>query len=132
MLRFLPAVIVALAVLIPSPPVWAQSAGAVISSPADLNTFTTALMRGRLLSPAMLEAMRTVTPTDTTNTRFYGLGLRRYDLTCGVQVFGHTGTVQGFYTYTFATKDGKRALSATHSRSNGCPSPIRRPTRRAS
>ncbi|MFM9608411.1 serine hydrolase domain-containing protein [Streptomyces niveiscabiei] len=97
---------------------WAQSAGAVISSPADLNTFTTALMRGRLLSPAMLEAMRTVTPTDTTNTRFYGLGLRRYDLTCGVQVFGHTGTVQGFYTYTFATKDGKRALSAMANTSN--------------
>ncbi|MFM9443672.1 serine hydrolase domain-containing protein [Streptomyces acidiscabies] len=97
---------------------WAQSAGAVISSPADLNTFTTALMRGRLLSPEMLDAMRTVTPTDTTNTRFYGLGLRRYDLTCGVQVFGHTGTVQGFYTYTFATKDGKRALSAMANTSN--------------
>ncbi|MBP5942340.1 serine hydrolase domain-containing protein [Streptomyces acidiscabies] len=97
---------------------WAQSAGAVISSPADLNTFTTALMRGKLLSPEMLDAMRTVTPTDTTNTRFYGLGLRRYDLTCGVQVFGHTGTVQGFYTYTFATKDGKRALSAMANTSN--------------
>ncbi|MET8981843.1 serine hydrolase domain-containing protein [Streptomyces sp. NPDC004539] len=97
---------------------WAQSAGAVISSPADLNTFTTALMRGRLLSPEMLDAMTTVTPTDTTNTRFYGLGLRRYDLTCGVQVFGHTGTVQGFYTYTFATRDGKRALSAMANTSN--------------
>ncbi|NEE40192.1 beta-lactamase family protein, partial [Streptomyces sp. SID7982] len=34
---------------------WAQSAGAVISSPADLNTFTGALMRGRLLSPQTLE-----------------------------------------------------------------------------
>ncbi|WP_416968060.1 serine hydrolase domain-containing protein [Streptomyces sp. 4F14] len=97
---------------------WAQSAGAIISSPADLNTFTTALMRGRLLSPQMLDAMTTVTPTDTTNTRFYGLGLRRYDLTCGTQVFGHTGTVQGFYTYTFATKDGKRALSAMANTSN--------------
>ncbi|MFJ5829305.1 serine hydrolase domain-containing protein [Streptomyces sp. NPDC093089] len=97
---------------------WAQSAGAVISSPADLNTFTSALMRGRLLSPAMMEAMTTVTPTDTTNTRFYGLGLRRYDLSCGTQVFGHTGTVQGFYTYTFATRDGRRALSAMANASN--------------
>lgn len=97
---------------------WAQSAGAVISSPADLNTFTTALMRGRLLSPAMLEAMTTVTPTDTTNTRFYGLGLRRYDLSCGTQVFGHTGTVQGFYTYAFATRDGRRSLSAVANTSN--------------
>lgn len=97
---------------------WAQSAGAIISSPADLNTFVTALMRGRLLSPRMLEAMTTVTPTDTTNTRFYGLGLRRYDLSCGTQVYGHTGTVQGFYTYAFATADGRRSLSAMANTSN--------------
>jgi D-alanyl-D-alanine carboxypeptidase len=100
---------------------WAQSAGAVISSPADLNTFMTALMRGRLLSPGMLDAMTTVTPTDTAGTRFYGLGLRRYDLSCGAQVFGHTGTVQGFYTYAFATRDGRRSLSAMANTSNRSP-----------
>ncbi|MFF3842703.1 serine hydrolase domain-containing protein [Streptomyces sp. NPDC001930] len=97
---------------------WAQSAGAVISSPADLNTFTSALMRGRLLSPAMMEAMTTVTPTDAAGTRFYGLGLRRYDLSCGTQVYGHTGTVQGFYTYTFSTRDGRRSVSAMANTSN--------------
>ncbi|MEV3993780.1 serine hydrolase domain-containing protein [Streptomyces sp. NPDC049837] len=97
---------------------WAQSAGAVISDPADLNTFMTALMRGRLLSPQALEAMTTVTPTDATNTRFYGLGLRRYDLSCGAQVYGHTGTVQGYYTYAFATRDGRRSLSAMANTSN--------------
>jgi D-alanyl-D-alanine carboxypeptidase len=97
---------------------WAQSAGAVISDPADLNTFTSALMRGRLLSPRMLEAMTTATPTDATGTRFYGLGLRRYHLSCGTQVYGHTGTVQGFYTYAFATRDGRRALSAMANTSN--------------
>ncbi|MFI5808222.1 serine hydrolase domain-containing protein [Streptomyces sp. NPDC051561] len=97
---------------------WAQSAGAIISDPADLNTFMTALMRGRLLPPRMLDAMTTVTPTDTTGTRFYGLGLRRYDLSCGAQVYGHTGTVQGFYTYAFATRDGRRALSAMANTSN--------------
>ncbi|NML51547.1 beta-lactamase family protein [Streptomyces sp. R302] len=97
---------------------WAQAAGAVISSAADLNTFTGALMRGRLLSPAMLEEMTTVTPTDTTNTRFYGLGLRRYDLSCGARVFGHTGTVQGYYTYAFSTRDGRRSLAAVANTSN--------------
>ncbi len=56
---------------------WAQSAGAIISSPAYLNTFVTALMRGRPLTPRMLEAMTTVTPTDATNTRFYGRVLRQ-------------------------------------------------------
>ncbi|MFJ3583276.1 serine hydrolase domain-containing protein [Streptomyces sp. NPDC090127] len=97
---------------------WAQSAGAVISNPEDLNTFTSALMQGRLLSPRMLDAMTTVTPTDATNTRFYGLGLRRYDLSCGTRVYGHTGTVQGFYTYTFATRDGRRSLAAMANTSN--------------
>ncbi|MCT4353963.1 beta-lactamase family protein [Streptomyces sp. Je 1-79] len=97
---------------------WAQSAGAFISNPEDLNTFTTALMRGRLLSSRMLEAMTTVTPTDATNTRFYGLGLRRYDLSCGTQIFGHTGTVQGYYTYAFATRDGRRSLAAMANTSN--------------
>ncbi|MES5820716.1 serine hydrolase domain-containing protein [Streptomyces sp. RG80] len=97
---------------------WAQSAGAIISSPTDLNVFVIALMRGKLLSPKMLEAMTTVTPTDTTNTRFYGLGLRRYDLSCGTQVYGHTGTVQGYYTYAFATRDGRRSLSAMANTSN--------------
>ncbi|WP_412078884.1 serine hydrolase domain-containing protein [Streptomyces xanthophaeus] len=97
---------------------WAQSAGAVISNAADLNTFTSALLGGRLLSPSMLDAMITMTPTDTTNTRFYGLGLRRYDLSCGTSVYGHTGTVQGFYTYAFATRDGRRSLAAMANTSN--------------
>ncbi|WKV75298.1 beta-lactamase family protein [Streptomyces sp. PCS3-D2] len=97
---------------------WAQSAGAVISSPADLNTFTSALLGGRLLAPPLLDAMVTATPTDATNTRFYGLGLRRYDLSCGTSVYGHTGTVQGFYTYAFSTRDGRRSLSAMANTSN--------------
>ncbi|MFI8106063.1 serine hydrolase domain-containing protein [Streptomyces sp. NPDC086023] len=97
---------------------WGQSAGAMISNAADLNTFVKGLLGGKLLKPAMLDAMTTVTPTDATNTRHYGLGLRRYDLSCGTSVYGHTGTVQGFYTYAFATKDGKRSLAAMANTSN--------------
>lgn len=97
---------------------WAQSAGAVISNPADLGTFMSALVSGKLVKPALLDQMLTMTPTDATNTRFYGLGLRRYDLSCGTSVYGHTGTVQGFYTYAFATRDGSRTLSAMANTSN--------------
>ncbi|WP_284573959.1 serine hydrolase domain-containing protein [Streptomyces sp. 2P-4] len=97
---------------------WAQSAGAMISNEADLSTFMSALLRGRLLRADMLDAMLTMAPTDATNTRFYGLGLRRYDLTCGTSVYGHTGTVQGFYTYAFTTRDGRRSLSAMANTSN--------------
>lgn len=97
---------------------WAQSAGAMISNGADLSTFMSALVGGKLLRPGTLDAMLTMTPTDATNTRFYGLGLRRYDLSCGTQVYGHTGTVQGFYTYAFTTRDGSRSLSAMANTSN--------------
>ncbi|MFD3761088.1 serine hydrolase domain-containing protein [Streptomyces sp. NPDC058622] len=97
---------------------WAQSAGAVISSQADLNTFTSALLGGKLLPKPMLDAMTAATPTDSTSTRFYGLGLRRYDLSCGTSVYGHTGTVQGFYTYAFSTRDGRRSLAAMANTSN--------------
>ncbi|CAL9360811.1 D-alanyl-D-alanine carboxypeptidase [Streptomyces sp. enrichment culture] len=97
---------------------WAQAAGAMISAPADLNTFVSALLGGRLLPAPLLDAMLAATPTDATGTRSYGLGLRRYDLSCGVPVYGHTGTVQGYYTYAFATRDGRRSLAVMANTSN--------------
>ncbi len=44
--------------------------------------------------------------------------MRRYDLSCGTRVYGHTGTVQGYYTYAFATRDGRRSLAAMANTSN--------------
>ncbi|MER6065685.1 serine hydrolase domain-containing protein [Streptomyces sp. NPDC001792] len=89
---------------------WAQSAGAIISSARDLDTFYSALLGGRLLSTARLEEMEHFTRVGTTTS--YGLGLRRRDLPCGVSVYGHTGVVQGYSTYAFASKDGARSLTA--------------------
>jgi D-alanyl-D-alanine carboxypeptidase len=97
---------------------WAQSAGAMVSNPRDLNRFFSALMGGKLLSAGMLTEMLKTTPTDTTGTRFYGLGLRRRDLSCGISVFGHTGTVQGFYSYAFTTRDGRRSVTSMANTSN--------------
>ncbi|MFG2727525.1 serine hydrolase domain-containing protein [Streptomyces canus] len=95
---------------------WAQSAGALISSTRDLNTFLSALLAGRLTSAAQLAQMERWMPAGSGQA--YGLGLRRRDLSCGVSVYGHTGAVQGFYTYAFASKDGKRALAAVANTSN--------------
>ncbi|CCK32659.1 D-alanyl-D-alanine carboxypeptidase [Streptomyces davaonensis JCM 4913] len=95
---------------------WAQSAGAVISSARDLNTFLSALLGGRLTSAAQLAQMRKWVPAGSGQA--YGLGLRRRDLSCGVSVYGHTGAVQGFYTYAFASKDGGRSLAAFVNTSN--------------
>ncbi|MFJ8632176.1 serine hydrolase domain-containing protein [Streptomyces sp. NPDC093568] len=95
---------------------WAQSAGAVISSTRDLNTFLSALLGGRLTSRAQLAQMQRWVPAGSAQA--YGLGLRRRDLSCGVSVYGHTGAVQGYYSYAFASKDGKRAFSALANASN--------------
>ncbi|MGW2490941.1 serine hydrolase domain-containing protein [Streptomyces sp. NPDC001606] len=95
---------------------WAQSAGAIISSAQDLDTFYSALLGGRLLSAARLAEMERFNRVDSTTS--YGLGLRRRDLSCGLSVYGHTGAVQGYYTYAFATKDGRRSLTAVANASN--------------
>ncbi|MYW17434.1 serine hydrolase [Streptomyces sp. SID2955] len=95
---------------------WAQSAGAVISSARDLDVFFGALLGGRLLPPARLAEMEKFTKVDSTTA--YGLGLRRRDLSCGVSVYGHTGAVQGYYSYAFGTKDGGRTLTALANTSN--------------
>ncbi|WP_329303207.1 beta-lactamase family protein [Streptomyces sp. NBC_00659] len=95
---------------------WAQSAGAVISTPHDLDTFFSALLRGKLMSAAQLTEMTKWTRVNSTTS--YGLGLRRRELSCGISVYGHTGTVQGYYTYAFTTKDGKRSLTALANTSN--------------
>lgn len=95
---------------------WAQSAGAIISTAHDLDTFYSALIRGKLMSAAQLTQMRKWTTVNSTTS--YGLGLRRRDLSCGVSVYGHTGTVQGYYTYAFTSKDGKRSLTALANTSN--------------
>ncbi|MFG2942224.1 serine hydrolase domain-containing protein [Streptomyces sp. NPDC048282] len=95
---------------------WAQSAGAIISTAQDLDTFYSALVRGKLTSAAQLKEMQRFTRVNSTTS--YGLGLRRRDLSCGVSVYGHTGAVQGYYTYAFTTKDGKRSLTAVANASN--------------
>ncbi|MEU2426612.1 serine hydrolase domain-containing protein [Streptomyces sp. NPDC007851] len=95
---------------------WAQSAGAIISSTRDLNTFYSALAAGRLTSAAGLAEMERFTRVNSTTS--YGLGLRRRDLSCGISVYGHTGAVQGYYTYAFTTKDGRRSLTAVANASN--------------
>jgi D-alanyl-D-alanine carboxypeptidase len=95
---------------------WAQSAGALISTTRDLNTFLTALLGGRLTSAAQLAQMQRWVAAGSSQA--YGLGLRRRDLSCGVSVYGHTGAVQGYYTYAFTTKDGGRSLSALANTSN--------------
>ncbi|MFD7437333.1 serine hydrolase domain-containing protein [Streptomyces sp. NPDC059861] len=97
---------------------WGQSAGAVISNSADLNRFFSSLVSGELLPQAQLQEMMSMVPVNADGTQSYGLGLRGRKLSCGVTVYGHTGTVQGYYTYAFTTADGKRSMTSMANTSN--------------
>ncbi|MGW1728429.1 serine hydrolase domain-containing protein [Streptomyces sp. NPDC002306] len=97
---------------------WAQSAGAVISNSSDLNRFFAAIVSGKLVPKAELQQMMSLVPVNADGTQFYGLGLRGRKLSCGVTVYGHTGTVQGYYTYAFTTADGKRSMTSMANTSN--------------
>lgn len=97
---------------------WAQSAGAVISNSADLNRFFAAIVSGKLVPEPQLKEMMSMVPVNADGTQSYGLGLRGRKLSCGVTVYGHTGTVQGYYTYAFTTADGKRSMTSMANTSN--------------
>ncbi|MFD5701190.1 serine hydrolase domain-containing protein [Streptomyces lasiicapitis] len=98
---------------------WVGTAGAVISSAADLDRFLAALMAGSsggLVSDESLRQMTSTQPTPTANVS-YGLGLREIKLSCG-KVYGHGGIVQGYQTQSFATRDGKRTVVVFANASN--------------
>ncbi|MFJ5559230.1 serine hydrolase domain-containing protein [Streptomyces sp. NPDC093250] len=97
---------------------WAQSAGAVISNGEDLNRFLSALLSGRLLPAEQLRDMTTMVPVTSDGKQSYGLGLRGRTLSCGTTVYGHTGTVQGYYTYAFTTSGGARSMTSLANTSN--------------
>jgi D-alanyl-D-alanine carboxypeptidase len=91
---------------------WAWAAGALISTPQDLNRFFRALLSGRLLAPAQLTEMRTTVPMDPNqpDAAGYGLGIFWEQASCG-RVWGHTGGVIGQTTVTLHSPDGTRQVS---------------------
>ncbi|MFD8986097.1 serine hydrolase domain-containing protein [Streptomyces sp. NPDC059564] len=86
----------------------AGAAGEITSTTADLTTFYTALMRGRLLAPAQLAQMQTTVPAPVLPGARYGLGLMWLPLSCGGGYFGHAGDVPGYSTRDGVTPDGRR------------------------
>lgn len=87
--------------------------GNMISTTADLNRFQQALSAGRLLPPRLLGEMRDVRDTDRAG-RSYGLGLEANTTVCGTAqgpVRGHSGSVPGYNTFSFASADGRRRIT---------------------
>ncbi|MFF4404747.1 serine hydrolase domain-containing protein [Streptomyces sp. NPDC001262] len=91
-------------------------AGTLISTTHDLNTFYRALGKGKLLPPALQHEMYTMRPDGADRPgRSYGLGLEGSVNYCAgsgqAPVWGHTGSVAGYNTFSFTTADGKRQVT---------------------
>jgi D-alanyl-D-alanine carboxypeptidase len=88
----------------------AYGSGQMVSSPADLNRFYSALLRGRLLPPEQLKKMKTTVESSRETSR-YGLGLVDRKLSCGVHVWGHDGGISGSHSDAVTTEDGRHLLA---------------------
>jgi D-alanyl-D-alanine carboxypeptidase len=84
------------------------AAGAIVSTADDLARFYRTLIRGRLLRPDLLRAMKTTVAV--TPQQRYGLGLirSRYG-PCGV-FWGHGGETFGYESFADSSSDGARQV----------------------
>ncbi|MFC9809662.1 serine hydrolase domain-containing protein [Streptomyces griseoaurantiacus] len=92
----------------------AGAAGGMISNTADLSTFYAALMKGRLLKPAQLAAMRTTVRAEELDPAWpgarYGLGLLSVPLSCGGSYYSHGGDLFGYTTRNGFSADGRHVV----------------------
>jgi D-alanyl-D-alanine carboxypeptidase len=97
---------------------WAWASGGIVSTPAELNTFIRAYVRGDLFDLQTRSKQRKVIegggsepPGPGKNSA--GLAVFRYETSCGT-VWGHTGNIPGGYTqFMAASPDGKRSATVS-------------------
>jgi D-alanyl-D-alanine carboxypeptidase len=91
---------------------WADAAGAIVSTPDDLDRFFRALISGRLLPPAQLTEMEKTMPTigEQGLLARYGLGLGWQPLSCGGGYWTHGGDVLGSSTALGVSANGRRSV----------------------
>ncbi|MGO1050371.1 serine hydrolase domain-containing protein [Crossiella sp. CA198] len=99
-------------------PSLSSSAGAMVSSLADMTKFFRALLAGQVVSPAALTEMRKIaTIANPADPRWLGvgLGLQLISLSCGGQAWFHNGYgFSGYTSITAATEDGRYASMMTN------------------
>ncbi|MFJ6534959.1 serine hydrolase [Paenarthrobacter sp. NPDC091711] len=82
------------------------AAGGLVSSVEDISVFHAALLRGQVISPASLIAMKGTVFAD------YGLGLDHWDDRCtNGSYYGHAGDIPGYGSISISSADGNRQLS---------------------
>jgi D-alanyl-D-alanine carboxypeptidase len=93
---------------------YSGAAGALISTPQDVNTFFRALLTGRLLSQATMKEIRTVVSQEGES---YGLGIAAMETPCG-KVWGHSGFAFGYLTYSLHSENGSLNVALGTNRSS--------------
>ena len=90
-------------------PVWGWAAGAMVSTPSELNTFFQAVFNGRLLTQSSIDEMKNGAVDASSYLgpgTVYGLGLIGRSLSCGGTSWGHGGTIHGYQTDNAVGPDG--------------------------
>ena len=96
-------------------PAWGWAAGAMVSTPSELNTFFQAVLDGRLLTQASIDEMKNGAVDASSYLgpgTVYGLGLIGTPLSCGGTSWGHGGTIHGYQTDNAVGPDGTAAIFA--------------------
>lgn len=91
----------------------ACSAGEMISTTEDLDTFLVALVTGELLDQASFKEMTDTVPAEWVTlpmSNGYGLGLMPLETRRGLSLWGHGGGIPGYATFIGSTLDGQRRL----------------------
>ena len=90
-------------------PAWGWAAGAMVSTPSELNTFFQAVFDGRLLTQSSIDEMKNGAVDASSylgSGTVYGLGLIGRSLSCGGTAWGHGGTIYGYQTDNAVGPDG--------------------------
>ncbi|MFD1934708.1 serine hydrolase domain-containing protein [Nonomuraea mangrovi] len=90
---------------------WAWTAGAMISTTHDLNTFFKALIGGYLLPGRLMREMKEARTLGVGEP--YGLGIARLENPLFGTAYGHTGGTPGFTTHAFTLADGSRQVTVS-------------------
>jgi D-alanyl-D-alanine carboxypeptidase len=92
----------------------AWASGGMLSTPAELNQFMRAYVRGTFTDPASRRQQFQFVPGNSgppgPGTNSAGLAIFRYRTTCGT-VYGHTGNFPGYTIFAAATADGSRSIT---------------------
>jgi D-alanyl-D-alanine carboxypeptidase len=93
--------------------------GDIISGADDLNRFYGALMRGKLLPPRQLKAMKTTVDNPDFPGSAYGLGIERFTTGCGTSFWYHDGGLPGSISLAAFTEDGRHRFALNYNSSWG-------------